>query len=781
MINLDITQELSQNFLDFSHEANCQRAFADARDGLKPGQRAALWEMFIKGYSSNKPHVKAAKISGGTIATWWPHSSTAVYETFARMSQNWINNIPEVDWHGANGSIQISGEPAADRYCEARLAKSTEEGLFQGIKKKNIPMKLNFSEDEEWPVVLPALYPRLMVNGCQGIGSTVANNWLPNSLDELAIVIKEYLSTGEIDYNKLAPSFPSGGIIINKDEVSAIYKTGKGKAIVRGRVECKGNLILITELPYQVYVEPFIEQVRNLVIKEEITGIANILNKSNKKQLLIEIECDGSQNYVLNQLYSKTDLQKSYSANQFALVGKTPKLLTFKEYIDIYLAHNYECIKNEYQFDLEKSTKRLEIVKGLVKALEDIDNIITLIKKSDSSADAIENLINQYQFTQNQAKAIVDMKLGRLAKLEKVELNQEKKDLLATIENCNNVIGSNEKQKQIYLERFTKFVTKYPNPRKTELTQINLKASKEEKEIEFVEPERVIVVMTESGNIKRIPASSFKTQRRNGKGIKSQNDITSTVLRTNTIDSLMLFSNKGKMYRLLVDNIPAGTNASPGVPIGSLIQMEPGEKISVVYSFYRDTDAKYVLFTTAKGYVKKTLLEEYIKTQKKTGVAAIKLEEDDKLVSVNLIKEEPIILVTKHGQVIHFKTDLINPIGRVARGVKGITLKENDEVVSCLPIRHSGDDLAIFTRVGEVKKTPIKEYPLTARAGKGVLCASKNSEVAAAIMVSDEDSILVCGDKTSICVAATDIPLLGRTSVGNLVIKGNHIVSVTKA
>lgn len=779
MINLDITQELSQNFLDFSHEANCQRAFADARDGLKPGQRAALWEMFIKGYSSNKPHVKAAKISGGTIATWWPHSSTAVYETFARMSQNWINNIPEVDWHGANGSIQISGEPAADRYCEARLAKSTEEGLFQGIKKKNVPMKLNFSEDEEWPVVLPALYPRLMVNGCQGIGSTVANNWLPNSLDELAIVIKEYLSTGEIDYTKLAPSFPSGGIIINKDEVSAIYKTGKGKAIVRGRVECKGNLILITELPYQVYVEPFIEQVRNLAIKEEITGIANILNKSNKKQLLIEIECDGSQNYVLNQLYSKTDLQKSYSANQFALVGKTPKLLTFKEYIDIYLTHNYECIKNEYQFDLEKSTKRLEIVEGLVKALEDIDNIITLIKKSDSSTNAIENLMNQYQFTQNQAKAIVDMKLGRLAKLEKVELNQEKEDLLATIENCNNVIGSNEKQKQIYLERFTKFVAKYPNPRKTELTQINLKASKEEKEIEFVEPEKVIVMMTENGNIKRIPASSYRQQRKNGKGIKSQSDITSTVIRTNTIDNLMIFTNKGKMYKLLVDNIPQGTNASAGVPIGSLIQMEPSEKATIVYSIYRDTDAKYLLFATKKGLMKRTSIEEYTKTQKKCGILATKLNDDDELASINLIKDENLLIITKNGMAVKIKSTDISEYGKTAKGLKGITFKEpSDEVIAVLPIRDEQDCLATFSHNGEAKKTALSEFPVQGRATKGLIC--HKGEVAAAVLINDNDSLLVCGDKTSICISAKDIVSLGRATAGNLVIKSSHIQSVTK-
>ena len=286
---IDINQELHQNFLDFSYEANSQRAFADARDGLKPGQRACLWEMYSKKYSSNKPHVKSAKISGGVVANWWPHGTTAIYDTFARMSQNWINNIPEVDWHGANGSIQISGEAAADRYTEARLAKSTEDGLLFNINKHTVPMKPNFSEDDEWPVVFPAIYPRLMVNGCQGIGSTVANVWLPHNLNELTTILENYLTTGKLDFSTLAPDFPTGGILINKNDVKKIYETGKGKAVVRAKTDIKGNTISITEIPYQVYVEPLIESIKKLMIDNTITDILNIDNKSGKNKLLIEI------------------------------------------------------------------------------------------------------------------------------------------------------------------------------------------------------------------------------------------------------------------------------------------------------------------------------------------------------------------------------------------------------------------------------------------------------------------------------------------------------------
>lgn len=474
MNTINIENEVSQNFIDFSHEANCQRAFADARDGLKPGQRACLWEMFIKGYSSNKPHVKSAKISGGTIATWWPHGDVAIYDTFARMSQPWINNIPEVDWHGANGSIQISGEPAASRYTEARLSKVAEEGLFYNIKKHNVPMKLNFSEDEEWPEVLPAIIPRLMINGCQGIGSTIANVWLPHSLNDLAKVIDNYLSTGKLDYSNLAPSFPTGGIIINKNDIHKIYETGKGKVIVRGKAEIKNNLILITEIPYQVYVEPLIDQIKELIQKDEITGISNILNKSDKKKLLIEIECDGSPGSVLANLYKKTNLQKSYSANQYALVGKTPKLLNLKEYLDIYIQHNIDCIIREATFDRNKALARLEVVEGLLIALADIDNIINIIKKSDSTANAKEALIKKYGFTDNQVTAILNMKLSSLAKLEGVKLENEKEDLKKEIERLGYLIVDELTQHKEFHSRFDKIVRKYGDERRTELAQIEV-------------------------------------------------------------------------------------------------------------------------------------------------------------------------------------------------------------------------------------------------------------------------------------------------------------------
>ena len=775
----ELVEELSQNFIDFSYEANSQRAFADARDGLKPGQRACLWEMFDKGYTSSKPHVKSAKISGGVIANWWPHGDTAIYDTFARMSQPWINNMPEVAWHGNNGSVQISGEPAHQRYTEARLSKMAEDGLLHNMKTHNVPMKMNFSEDMEWPEVFPALIPRLMINGCQGIGSTIANVWLPHSLDELYPIIVEYAKSGTIS-GTLAPSFPSGGVIINKDELPKIYSTGKGKCTVRAKAEIEGQHILITEIPYQVYVEPLVEQIKKLVADGTIDGVDDIYNKSDKKRLLIDIECDGNPATVLRKLYKETDLQKSYSANQYALVGKTPKLLNLAQYLNLYIHHNYECIIRQHQYELNKAVDRKEIVEGLLIALDSIDEVIKIIRASDSSKDAVKNLYMRFPLNERQAKAIVDMKLGRLAHMERLELEKEKAELLEKIDYCKAVIGSEDKQRDLFLADLSDFVKKYPDPRRTDLTQVNEPAVA--KEIVNVEPEKCVVVFTESGLIKRVPNTSFKVQKRNGAGVKTQDAITKAIIRTNTIDSLMVFTNKGKMYRILVDDIPVGTNASKGVLVQTLVEMEPDEKPTLIYSMYYETDAKYVFFTTKRGVVKKTLLEEYTKTKKKSGIAAINIREGDGLASVTLMKDEHVLLLTKNGMGIRIKSTDIAPSGRTTIGIKGMTVAEEDEVIAALPIRDSNDQVAIFTSGGLGKRIKLTEFMTQTRGGKGIICykpSGSTGKVAAAALVNDEDNLLVVGTPKAICISAKDISVLGRPSIGVQIIKGS-ITSVSK-
>ena len=710
------------------------------------------------------------------MAEWHPHGDSSIYGALVRLSQPWVMRYPLIDFHGSNGNIDGDG-PAAYRYTEARLSKFTEEGLLAGIKKKNVDFIPNYSETKDEPVTLPAIFPNLLCNPNAGIGVAMACSWACHNLNEVADAIYAYMDGEEPMLP--GPDFPTGGLIINKNDIPNIMRTGHGSVKIRGKYNIEGNNIVFYEIPYGVGTEALMNQIGEAADSEKIKGIVDIRNESNKKGYRLVIECDkkASALTIVNKLFAETNLQTSFSYNQVALIDKTPTELNLKDCIKIYIEHNLECIKKEAQFDLEKASKRYEVVEGLLRALEDIDNIIALIKSSDNSKHAEQNLIEKYNFTENQAKAICAMKLGSLAKLEAVELNTEKADLAKIISDKNILINEESARLSELRTRLMAFVAKYGDPRRTELAQIEV--PKEEKEIEYVEPEKCVVVMTESGLIKRVPTASFRTQNRNTKGVKTQDDITNAVIRTNTIDNLMIFTNKGKMYRLLVDNIPVGTNKSQGVPINSLVSMEGDEIATTMYSLYRDTDAKYVLFITETGLVKKTALEEFTKTKKKTGIAAIKIKEGDKLASVSLIKDEDIILLTKNGQGIRFKSSEINPSGRVAMGVKGITLKPEDKVVAGLVVRHDTDDLAIFAENGLAKKIKLTELVSQKRAGKGVI-VYKNNNIASATLITSGDRILVCGTKTSLCVAADDIPEMGRTSIGNQIIKGSQVLSVSK-
>lgn len=785
-MSVEIIDELRQNFIDFSYEANSQRAFADARDGLKPGQRACLWEMYVKGYASNKPHVKSAKVSGGTIATWWPHGDASMYDTFVRMSQNWINNIPEVDFHGNNGNIVIGNVPASSRYTEVRLSKATEEGMFCGINKNTVPMIMNFSEDEEWPEVFPAIFPRLLVNGCQGIGVTIANFFAPMNLNEVSEAIINYAKGEAIDFDsKYYFDFPTGGIIINKDELRTIHETGTGRIIVRAKTEIKDNLIIINELPYQVFVEPWIESVKKLIADGTITGIDDIYNKTDKTKMMIEVNCSGTPEIVLNQLFALTELEKTYNPNQYALVGKTPKLLTFKDCIEIYLAHNKECIKKEYEYDLNNAKKRIEIVNGSLIALDNIDDIIKILRNASSSAEAIEELVKKYGLTETQAsKSIVNMRLSSLTKMDSKALKDEKNALEQKIIDITNILSKEEKITDIVIGRLEDFVKKYSTPRKTEVIQDKKTVIKTDvDEVAFVEPEKCVVIMTEAGTIKRIPASMFKPQKKGGIGTKTQEEITSAVIRTNTVDRLMIFTDKGNMYRLLVNDIPSGTNVSKGTPIKSLTAMEVDEKPSVIYSIYRDTDAQYVLFVTKKGLVKKTKLDEYTSIRKKAGIAAIKLRPDDELADVTLVKNESIIITTNDGMAIKFDTEDITASGRLTSGVKGIGLRGNDFVVSATPIRNKEDDLAIFTSTGYAKRVKQKDINPQHRGGVGVRVFKTDvakGSVATTQLLVDEDFVLIIGNKSSICISAKDIPVSSRIATGNIVFRGGKLVDASK-
>lgn len=776
---IDIKDELSKNFIDYAYEVNSERAFPNAADGMKPGARCCLWEMYNSGYTSNKPHVKSAKVSGGVISRWHPHGDVAVYETFARMSMPWINNIPEVDWHGGNGNISMgSNALSSQRYTECRLSKSSEDGLFYGIKKRNVPFVLNFSEDAEMPKVLPAIYPRLLVNGCQGIGVSIATLIVPHNLNELTDIIEKYIQTNEIDYSNLYPDFPTGGIIINKNEISSIYKTGKGKVILRAKAEIKGKSILITELPYQVYVEPLIDTIVDLIKKEQITDIVDIYNKTDKNKLLIEVECRKNPERVLKQLYALTDLQKSYSVNQNALVGKTPKLLNLEEYLRIYIQHNLDCIKRETEFDLQKAKDRSIIVEGLIKAIAHIDDIIALIKSSKDSTDAQTKLMSTFGFKAVQAKAIVDMKLGRLAKLEGVELEEEYKDLQNTIEKCTNILSDVNARLDIFLTRLKQFTKKYGWKRRTQITQINLKEEQTLEEIN-IEPQDCIVVITESNHIKRVPESEYAAQRRNGVGTKNS-ELIKCYIGANTTDSVFILTNFGKIYKTSVNNIPEGKRTTKGEPIDMLFGFEPGETFQAIMGESNNySDDEYIIFATRMGNIKKTKISEYMSIKSKKGTKALKLKDDDEVISINYVNDEPYMIVTKFGYSIKFETKDINPVGKIAVGVKGIKLQDGDEVIAAFPIHKEDKYVGIFTKNGQGKLVEVKEFTEQGRGGKGITC-TKNAIVVDAMTLNKDDDIIVNGISNTIRTKASELPVLSRTALGNNIIKNTTVISVSK-
>ena len=753
---IDIREELSKNFIDFAAEANGQRAFPDARDGLKPGQRACLWEMYVKGYTSNKPHVKSAKVDGGVAATWWPHGTTAIYDTFARMSMPWINNIPEVDFHGSNGNQVIGAAPAADRYTEARLAPASEQGFLSEMKKNPVPMIKNFSEDEEWPEVLPAIFPRLAVNGSQGIGVTVAQVWLPMNLGELATAIKGYIHSGTLDVSEGLIDFPTKGIIINKDDLHIIHETGKGKVILRGKVEIKGNNILITELPYQVYVEPFIDDIKKLIKEGTLTGIDDILNKSDKKRLLVEISCTENPEQVLKMLYAKTDLQKNFNANQFALVGKTPRMLTLKDYIDIYVQHNLNCIQKEYQFDLDKATKKLEVTQGLIKALASIDDIIVLIKQSDSSKDAIGKLVTKYGFTEVQAKAIVDMKLGRLAKLEAVELNKTEQGLQSDIAEFNRILNSEVNQKELFLTRLDTFTKKFGFPRRTQLAQIEIPKEGKSKP-EFI-PEPCGIVVTTTHTIKRMAKAT--KPKANEYFLMNQ--------ETDTSDWLSVFTAAGKMYKIQTKDIPEGTTASKGISIAALLEM--GNDIPVAYFLHSQFGEGTLLFVTSRGQIKCAKMEEFTSTRK-GGVIATKLREGDLVTAVMEYHGEDVEVITKKGMSIHLRGSDIPIQGKNTLGVKGMNIAEDDSVAQVLLIPNDTIGLVVIAETGQGKRVPVSELPPQGRGGKGVSITPKN-DFAGAVFITKEDSrilfVMPSGVKSE---SARQIPLHSRVNTGVQIIK----------
>ena len=711
------------------------------------------------------------------MASYHPHGDSSIYGAMVRLSQPWIMRYPLIDWHGNNGNIAGDG-PAASRYTEARLSKLAEEGLLNGIKKKNVDFIPNYDETLEEPVTLPATFPNLLCNPNTGIGVAMACNWAPHNLNDVAAAIYDYLD----NKNPIlpGPDFPTGGLIINKNDIPKIMATGHGTVKLRARYTIEKDKIIFYEIPYGETIEGLIAEVGDAAEKKEIEGISDIHDESSKKiRIVITCEKGVDPEFVVKKLYQKTNFQTSFSYNQVALINKTPTELNLKDAIKIYVDHNIECIIKECKFDLTKAQDRLEIVNGLLKALEDIDNIIALIKSSESAAAAKENLIAKYNFTENQAKAILAMRLSSLAKLEKIELEKEAKELEEKIKDLKNILSSDARQKEILKNRLDIFVKKFGDPRRTELTQIEEEKEKPNK-IEII-PEDVVVVISRTGDIKRIPKKSFKVQHKKGVGVKTLDSAILMAVSTNTTSTLMLFSNKGKMYRLAVDKIPEKTNLSKGVNIKTLIQLEPKEEIAVI----ADTEhkiANYVIFITKNGLIKKTKIEEYQNLKKNTGIQAIKLKEGDSVFNVLFGEDNTeLLFITKNGLSLRVPTDDIKPIGRLTSGVKGIGLKDNDEIVSVLNLYEKAN-VAIISLKGKAKRLNKKEFIIQRRGGRGTSCMKleQGDSIAAAALIESDSSLLIVGKPNSICIPASELAEQSKLGSGTLTIERSIVNTMVR-
>lgn len=665
--SINILQEIREDALNIGNEANLSRAIPYVRDGLKPSQRAVIYGAYEQGYSSKKPHVKSLKLDGLVVGSWWPHGSE--YLTIARLTQPFVMNIPLLDMHGANGSQLGTPDAASSRYTEVRLAKACEDGLLKNIEKETCDWIPNYSEDKIWPKVFPALLPNLFINGSDGMGYCYSQTWLPGNLKEFYLKVKEYLDKGKITYEDIYPDFPTKGMIVNKKDIAKIYETGSGTVILRGKAEIEGNIIKITELPYQVYVTPYLEQLKALVTPNakgdiKIPGIADIYNMSGENGMLIEIECETDPKIILNKLYQYSNLQVSLSANQYGIVDSIPELINLQRYIEIYLNHNLEVIQREYAYELQKASQRLEIVSGLIRANSMLDAVISEIRASKSASEAVVNLKAKFGFTDLQAQAIADMRLGRLANMEIAALNKEESQLTKAIADYNKILSSDKAQKKEFLKRFEVFVSEYGWDRRTEVQDIDLAVEKATTAAKIKIAEKYTVILEANGNIKRLLSSQYKANK------KAKYCVTELA----EDQKLLLISNKGFMYKLPVKQIPKAGINSMGTPVSSLIALQSKETIIQILNGLEAEP--YMFFVTKKGLAKKTPYEEISKLSKNIGALVMKLAEDDEIISCKLLDSET-LTVLYNGKEKTINTDKFIPKSRTAGGVVAVKIKPN--------------------------------------------------------------------------------------------------------
>ncbi|MGI8426818.1 MAG: DNA gyrase subunit A [Actinomycetota bacterium] len=778
MQTVDVEEEVQRSYLDYAMSVIVGRALPDVRDGLKPVHRRILYGLLAAGMRPGTPYKKCARIVGDVMGKYHPHGDSAIYDALARMAQDFTMRHPLVDGHGNFGSID-GDPPAAMRYTECRLASLSSE-LLQGIDEDTVDFIANYDGEETEPVVLPARFPNLLVNGSTGIAVGMATNIPPHNLGEvidgtIAMIEDPEISSADLSKIILGPDFPLGGVILGRGGIKDAYETGRGSVRVRGKAEVeetkRGNRIVITELPYMASGDRLIEKLADLVNSKKITGVSGGRNESNRKgtRIVIDLKRDAIPQVVMNNLYKFTQLQDSFGMNMLALVEGIPRTLPLREFISNYLLHQVEVITRRTAYRLRKAEERMHILEGLLIALDHLDEVIKLIRAAASADDARTKLIATYELTEIQANAILEMQLRRLAGLERQKIRDEAKELAETIKELKSILSSPARVKRIIKDEVTAIKEKFANPRRTEII-----ADEAEFDIEDLIPdEDVVVTITRTGYIKRVKAATYKTQGRGGRGViggkPKEGDIVQHMLTTTNHAFIMIFSNRGKVYRIKAHVIPEKERTSRGISIRNLLPFTEVESVAAVIDT-RDFEAhKYLVMGTKKGIVKKTFFNAY-NSSRRDGIIAINLRPEDEVVMVRATSgEDELISVSKRGMAICFAESDVRSMARQASGVIGMRLSEGDEVVSFDVVDPNGE-LLLITDAGFGKRTLLDKYPRQRRGGKGVktakLTGRRGSIQGAGVVRVGHQVFLISSDGQVIRMTVKDISRQGRDTTG---------------
>ena len=793
---VDLKKTMEESYIDYAMSVIASRALPDVRDGLKPVQRRVLFSMIELNNGPDKPHRKCARIVGDTMGKYHPHGDISIYGALVNMAQDWSTRYPLVDGHGNFGSVDGDGA-AAMRYTEARLSKISME-MLADINKNTVDFAPNFDETEKEPTVLPARYPNLLVNGTSGIAVGMATNIPPHNLKEIIAavvkiidnIVEENRDTEIEEILKIVkgPDFPTGATILGTRGIEEAYRTGRGKIRVRAvsNIETLPNgksQIIVTELPYLVNKARLIEKIADLVKEKKIDGITALNDHSSREgmRICIELRRDVNANVLLNKLYKHTQLQDTFGVIMLALVNNQPKVMNLMEILKHYLAHQEEVVTRRTQYDLNKARERAHILEGLLKALDNIDEVIRIIRGSENTQVAKARLMERFELSDAQAQAIVDMRLRTLTGLEREKLEAEYKELMARIRRLEAILADRNLLLRVIREEILAISEKYGDERKTAIGFDEFDISMED----MIPNENTVITMTKLGYIKRMTVDNFRSQNRGGKGIKGmqtiEDDYIDELLMTTTHHYLMFFTNMGKVYRLKAYEIPEAGRTARGTAIINLLQLQAGEKITAVLSLKDYSQGQYLFMATKSGIVKKTPIQDYANVRK-TGLAAISLKDDDELIEVKFTdNKKDIILVTKYGQCIRFKDTDVRSTGRVSMGVRGINLSDGDEIIG-MQLCSQGDYLLIVSEKGMGKRTSMSEFSVQNRGGKGVKCykiTEKTGNVVGVKAVNDDNEVMmITTEGIIIRISCSDISILGRITSGVKLMNLDEKVSV---